>query len=179
MRFRRMGRAAPPSDPDLRGGLLAVVCLFFILLPCLMLSTSLYRLTSLPFRLPGASADASAAGPPEQPSPIEALQLRLGAGGMVLRAALRTSDVTAMAGQGVWNETPLPDRDGRPDIAALRARLAQIHRLDPAFLKIELLPDDDTPTDHLVLVMDAVREDQDGALFPEITLGSAAAGAAP
>jgi hypothetical protein len=168
-----MARAAPPSDPDLRGGLLSVVCLFFILLPCLMLSTSLYRLTALPFRLPGAAATAAV---PERPSPIEGLQLRLEPDRLVLRAALRTTDVTAMEGQGVWNEAVLPHRDQHPDLAALQARLGQLHRLDPALRRIELLPWDGVSTDDLVRVMDAVRQGPDGALFPEITLGSAAGG---
>jgi len=171
-----MRRAAPPAEPDLRGGLLSVACLFFILLPCLMLSTSLYRLSSLPFRLPGAGADA---GAPALPSPIEALQLRVLPEALLLRAALRTTDVTAMEGQGVWNETLLPDRAGRPDVAGLQARLRQLRLLDPAARRIELQPDDGTSTDDLVLVMDAVREGPDGPLFPEVTLGTLPGGSAP
>jgi len=177
MRFRRMVRTAPAPDPDLRGGLLSVVCLFFILLPCLMLSTSLYRLTTLPFRLPGTSAAATAV--PRQPSPIEAMQLRLEPDRLVLRAALRTTDVTAMEGQGVWNEAVLPHRDQHPDLAALQLSLAQFHRLDPSFRRIELLPWDGATTDELVRVMDAVRQGPDGALFPEITLGTTTGGGAP
>lgn len=178
MQFRRMARTPPAADPDLRGGLLAVACLFFILLPCLMLSTSLYRLTSLPFRLPGAGGDA-AATVIAPPSPIEALQLRIQADGLLLRAALRTTDVTAMEGDAVWNETALPHHAGRPDIAALQARLGQLHRLDPAFQKIEIQPDDATGTDDLVLVMDAVRRGPEGALFQEIMLGTPPAEVAP
>ncbi len=165
--MRRLLAPARASDPDLRPGLLSIACLLFILLPCLLLTTSLYKLTSLPFRLGGGEGG----GEPEVPGVVSGLEVLVDPDGLVLRAALRTRDANAGAEDVVWNETPLPHRDGAPDTVGLQARLGALRRLDAAWKRVTVRPDDRVSTDDLVLVMDALREGPEGVLAEEILLG--------
>ena len=166
--MRRMIQRASPGEPDLRPGLLSIACLLFILLPCLMLTTSLYRLTTLPFTMP---ARGEGTAPP--PSVLEGLEVHIRGDDIVVRAALRTTDVTASTGQAVWNETTHLPKNGHPAVDALQEQLASLHRLDPTNPRVTVVPGDDTPTDRLVWVMDAVRQGADSTpLFTEITLGT-------
>jgi hypothetical protein len=168
---QRLLAPARPADPDLRPGLLSIACLLLILLPCLLLTTSLYKLASVPFRLAGGEGG----GEPDLPGVVTGVEVRVEPGQMMLRAALRTRDANAGAEDVVWNETPLPDLDGAPDTASLQARLAELKRLDPAWTRVTVLPDDRIPTDDVVLVMDALREGPDGPIAGEVLLGSGAA----
>ncbi|MBN1336350.1 MAG: hypothetical protein JXB39_10350 [Deltaproteobacteria bacterium] len=165
--MRRLLAPARSVDPDLRPGLLSIACLLLILLPCLLLTTSLYKLASLPFRLGGAEGTR----PPEIPGLVTGVEVRMAPDGMVLRAALRTRDANAAAEDVVWNETDLPDQDGVPDIPALQARLEALKRIDPAWKRVTVLPEDPVSTDDVVLVMDALREGPAGPLAEEILLG--------
>lgn len=170
--MRRMRPPGGSREPDLRAGLLSIACLLFILLPCLMLTTSLYRLTALPFSMPARGEGA--AGPPS--TVLETLEIHIQGEELLVRAAMRTTDVTAKEGNAVWNETRLAPKGDHPDVAALQDHLVSLHRLDPAASRVTVVPLDGTPTDRLVWIMDAVRQAPDGSpLFNEITLGSAEA----
>lgn len=173
--LRRLTPRAPATEPDLRPGLLSVACLLFMLLPCLMLTTSLYRLTSLPFLLPARGEG----GAPPPSAVLDALEVQVRAEALLVRAALRTTDVTAMAGDAVWQEVSLPAISGQPDLGGLRRELDRLHALDPMAKRVTLLPAEDTATERLVVVMDVLRGTATEPRFTEISLGSAPAGNAP
>jgi hypothetical protein len=163
--FRRIRRTSPHREPDLRPGLLSLVCLLFILLPTLLITTSLQRLTAL-----GVSLAGTEEGADPSPGSIRDLEVLVGADALLVRAEIRTLDVRAEALSGAWNETRIPHVDTRPDIATLRARLEDLARLDPERKALRIVPHAETPTSTLLLLMDAARLSPHGRLYPDIEL---------
>ena len=167
--MRRLRAAAAASPPDLRPGLLSVVALMFLLLPFVLLTTSPEKLAGLGLALAGDGADA----PSVTPGPVERVEVSLGGGEIVVRAAIRSTDVTAEAGDAQVVETRFPAVEDRPDLAALQARLAELRTLDPLQQRATVIPHDDLPTAAVVGLVDAVRSGAQGELYADVVLGSA------
>lgn len=164
--FKRLRKKPISAEPDLRPALLSLVCLLFILLPTLLITTSLQRLSALAVALSGRdNASASV-----EPGIIEDIEVQVEGETILLRTALRTLDIRAMTGERTWNELLLPPLDGRPDWLALRQSLQEFHRMDPSRRSIRLVPDAMTSTSTLTSLMDVVRASPEGPLFDQIEL---------
>lgn len=153
-------RAAEPHDP--RPALLSVVALMFLLLPLLLLTTSVARLVGLDLAIAGES-DL----PPSPAGQVESLELLASPKQLSLRAGVRRTDVVTSAGDVEQREVVLePD-----DLAGLQEALRQFKGLDPERERALLRPTDDLPTRSVVHLMDAMRGDAQGPLYPQVALG--------
>jgi len=167
--LRRLRSGRPRSAPDLRPGLLSVVALLFLLLPFLLLTTSIQKLTGLELALAGSTSELA----PLPPGQVEAVEVHLQGHDLTLRSALRTRDVTASQGDVTWSETALPPVDGGMDLAGLQGALARVHALDPEHTRALVVPADDVPTARVVALVDAVRGDATQPLYADVVLGGA------
>ncbi len=165
MRRLRPGRAATP--PDLRPALLSVVALLFLLLPFLLLTTSIQKLTGLDLGLAASAGELQ----PLPPGRVEAVEIHLDSKRLLLRAAVRTLDVTASRGDVTWSEQRLPHLPTGPDLAGLQRALRSLRQLDPERQRALVVPADDVPTARLVALLDAARESAGEPLFPDLVLG--------
>jgi len=168
--LRRLRARPAPSPPDLRPALLAVIGLMFLLLPFLLLTTSIRKLAGLDLELAQDRGDLA----PLPPGVVESLEVWLRGDELRVRAAVRTLDVNAATGDATWSELQLPGRDGELDLAGLQLELARLRRLDPARQRIELRPTDGTPTSLVVAVADALRGSAEQELFSQVVLGGQA-----
>jgi biopolymer transport protein ExbD len=146
-----------------------VVGLLFLLLPFLLLTTSIQKLTGLDLQL-AASAGELAPLPPGQ---VEAVEVHLRDQQLRLRSAVRTRDVTASQGDVTWSELALPAQQGGMDLAGLQDALARLQNLDPDHQRVLVVPDDAVPTSRVVALVDAVRSRGGQPLYPEVVLGGA------
>ncbi len=167
--MRRLRTGAAASPPDLRPGLLSVVALMFLLLPFVLLTTSPEKLAGLGLALAGEGADA----PAVTPGPVERVEVSLDGGEIVVRAAIRSTDVTAEAGDSQVVETRFEAVDGAPDLTALQVRLGELRALDPLQTRATVIPSDELPTAAVVGLVDAVRSGAGGPLYADVLLGSA------
>lgn len=168
--LRRLRPDRPRSAPDLRPGLLSVVGLLFLLLPFLLLTTSIQKLTGLDLQLAGSPGELA----PLPPGQVEAVEVHLRQHDLTLRSAVRTRDVTASQGDVTWSELELPSRpEGGMDLAALQEALVRIRALDSEHQRILVVPDDQVPTTRVVALVDAVRVRAGLPLYPEVVLGGA------
>ena len=138
----------------------------FLLLPFLLLTTSVQKLVGLDLRIP-SSGDL----PPELPGAVEDLTVRVTAKDALVQAQVRKSDVGANIGETETREVEVPATGEALDLAGLQAALRSFKRLDPERTRVLLVPDDSVPGRDVVLLMDALRGDADGELFPEVALG--------
>lgn len=168
-KLRRLRQGRPPTTPDLRPGLLSVVGLLFLLLPFLLLTTSIQKLTGLDLQLAGSAGELA----PLPPGQIEAIEVHLEDHGLRLRSAVRTRDVTASQGDVTWSETDLPPRADAMDLAGLQEALLRLRSLDPDHQRVLVVPDDAVPTSRVVALVDAVRAHGGLPLYPEVVLGGA------
>ncbi len=168
-KLRRLRTPRPRSAPDLRPGLLSVVGLLFLLLPFLLLTTSIQKLTGLELRLAAAAGELA----PLPPGRIEAIEVHLHGRDLTLRSALRTMDVTASQGDVTWSEVSLPERAGAMDLEGLQDALRRLQGLDPDRTRALVVPDDQVPSSRVVALVDAVRGPANAPLFPEVVLGGA------
>ncbi|MFH1470044.1 MAG: hypothetical protein ABIO70_37010 [Pseudomonadota bacterium] len=167
--LRRLRSRLPRGGPDLRPGLMAVIGLLFLLLPFLLLTTSLQKLCGLPFGLAASPGDLAVL----PTGRVEAVEVHLQGQDLVLRSAVRTLDVTASQGDVTWSEVTLPPRDGAMDLTGLQRELATVAALDPDHHRVLLVPADDTPTAKVIALVDAVRSQRGRELFPDVVLGGA------
>ncbi len=167
--LRRLRGPRPRATPDLRPGLLSVVGLLFLLLPFLLLTTSIQKLTGLDLRLAASAGELA----PLPPGRIESIEVHLDGHDLKIRSALRTMDVTASRGDVTWSETELPAREGVMDLEGLQASLLRLRGLDPSRERALVVPDDQVPTTRVVALVDAVGAYQGEPLFPEVVLGGA------
>jgi len=167
--LRRLRPPRPRSAPDLRPGLLSVVGLLFMLLPFLLLTTSIQKLTGIDLALAGSTGELA----PLPPGTVEAVEVHLQGHALRLRSALRTRDVTASQGDVTWSETALPPVQGAMDLTGLQDALLRVQALDPEHHRVLVVPDDDTPTSRVVALVDAVGSHRGLPLFPEVVLGGA------
>ncbi len=133
-----------------------------IVLPLLLMTTSVQRLAGLPLSVsaPGAAL------PPLPPGPVERLDISPEAGGWRIIADVRTTDVLASSGD-VERRELFAD-----DLLALQGVLRTLKTLDQRRTRATLMPGPDTRTDLVVAWMDAVQADNQGELFPDIILQS-------
>lgn len=171
--LRRLRRPPSASMPDLRPTLLSIITLMFLLLPFLLLTTSIQKLAGLGLEIarPGAELPAL------PPGTVEHLEVHVEGTTLRLRVAARTTDVTAMTGDVTWNETPFAPQGPEPDLAGLQEALHRWRALDPERERILVIPADDTPARRVIEVMDAVRSSSSGPLFSEVVLGDSQASA--
>ncbi len=130
-----------------------------LLLPMLLLTTSVQKLVGLDLALPG---DGEL--PPELPGLVEGLEVHLD-DGIVVRALIRRSDVVTSEGEVEERQVEVED------LASLQEALRSFKTLDPSHQRILVVPSDSVPTWKVVQTMDAVRGDSDGELFTEVALG--------
>ncbi|MCB9746669.1 MAG: biopolymer transporter ExbD [Alphaproteobacteria bacterium] len=153
-----------------------MIALMFLLLPFLLLTTSLSRLVGLDLRLPPTGSEL----PPELPGLVESVEVHAEGARLELRAAVRRSDVVTSGGEVEQRATPYPPlADGSLDLVGLQAGLRSLKELDPVRSRALLVPDDALPARQLVLLMDALRADASGELFPEVALGGQVANVSP
>ncbi len=133
----------------------------FLLLPMLLLTTSVQKLVGLSLTLP-----SSGELPPELPGLLEEVEVHLGEV-IVVRAQVRRSDVVTSVGEVEQREVEVAD------LAELQATLRSLKALDPGHERILVVPRDDVPTQRVVSAMDAVRADDQGPLFSQVALGGA------
>lgn len=168
----QLRRLRPPrarSTPDLRPGLLSVVGLLFLLLPFLLLTTSLQKLSGIDLRLAGSTSELA----PLPPGQVEAIEVYVDGHALRLRSAIRTRDVTASQGDTTWSEQGLPPRDGAMDLGGLQEALGRLLALDPEHQRVLVVPGDQVPTSRVVALVDAVRARDGQPLYPEVVLGGA------
>ena len=165
--------ARPRRPADTRPALLSVVALMFLLLPMLLLTSGASKLAGLDLRLLTGAGEL----PPPPPGPVEDLEIAIlpdgGAGHPLrIRASLRRVDLGAGAGDVRVREERLPPADGAADLAGLQRYLRGLKALDPGRERALLAPADGVPTEAVVRVMDAVRADRQGPLYPELLLST-------
>lgn len=131
----------------------------FLLLPMLLLTTSVQKLAGIALHLPGLSEL-----PPELPGTVENLEVHLGEAWRI-QASVRRSDVVTSAGDVEVREVEVDD------LAGLQTELRAFKRLDPDRERVLLIPGDAVPAARVVATMDALRADGEGVLFPQVALG--------
>ncbi len=142
-----------------------------LLLPFLLLTTSPQKLVGLGLKLPAAQANALAAT-----GEVETLRVELHEDRLVMRAALRRSDVRASTGEVEQWEQVLPHVPGEESgqimqLAEMQRHARALKEMAPLRQRVLLVPDDSVATEEVVWVMDALREDASGELFPQVALG--------
>lgn len=165
--MRRLTGQRASTPPDARPALLSVIALMLLLLPFLLLTTSVHKLTATNLRLPGEGESL----PPVPPGAVERLAVEVQADGSVrVVADVRQTDVTAKAGDAFRRVTTVASRDGGVDYPALQVALQEIKAQDPARTRLRLAPAEDVRTRVMVALMDAVRSADGKALFPDVVL---------
>ena len=151
------------TSPDARPALFSVISLIVLLIPMLLLTSSLERTTGLPLGVAGSSDDL----PPEPIGRVEALHVERVAEGYLLTADVRNTDVRSSAGDTERKQSTAPD------LAALQQALVAFKSLDPGRKRISLRPGRATTTEEVVRWMDAVRVGPQGELYPRVVLEAA------
>jgi len=90
-----------------------------------------------------------------------------------IRARLKRTDVRASTEELEEREIPVPPGETGLNLKGLQEKLRTLKALSPLQQKIALQPQDDVLTHQLVVVMDAIRSDNQGDLFPQVVLGLA------
>jgi len=163
--MRRRLSTYAPATTDTRPSMLAVIALLFLLLPFLLLTTSIQRLAGLELGL----AKSGELGPTAAGT-VESVDVYIDGDTLIVRAAVRTTDVTANEGDTRLLETQLePTADGI-DLAGLQTTLRRFKGLDEEQERAVLHPTPDTDTARIVALLDATRSDANGPLFREVVL---------
>ena len=152
---------------DVRPALLSIVGLMFLLMPFLLLTTSVQKLVGIELHVPPAAATL----PPDPAGVVEDLVVNVVGEDLEVSASVRRTDVGADAGDVQVRVVELPRTDEGLDLAGLQTALRQLKAIDPERRKVLLAPDDAVPGAHVVHLMDALRSDASGELFPEVALG--------
>jgi len=103
---------------------------------------------------------------------VQRLQVEVRGLSLSVVAELRQTDVTASEADTETRRVALPPRGQDLDLAGLQATLRELKRLDPGRVRVSLLPDDEVTAGDLVALLDAVRADGSGSLFPSPMLGA-------
>lgn len=151
------------AQPDLRPALLAIVSLMVLLLPLLLMTTSVEKRAGVALSVPGPDEEL----PPEVPGAVESLRVERQETGYRVVASVRNQDVGSSVGDTEAKELMATDLSG------LQAALGTFKALDPSRTRVTLVPAPDTPTEEVVRWMDAVRRGPSGELFPDVILASA------
>lgn len=143
----------------------------FLLMPFLLLTTSVQKLAGIDLHVPPAAATL----PPDPVGDVEDVVVDVVGQDLVVSASVRRTDVGASEGDVQQRVVELPRTTDGLDLAGLQDALRQLKRIDPDRKKVLLAPDDAVPGKDVVHLMDALRGDADGELFPEVALGGQAA----
>jgi len=142
---------------DRRPALLSMAALMILLLPTLLLITSTQKTTALPLAVAGNSADI----PPAESGLIASLDVISTDRGYLVEAKLRKSDVLATESDVetkkwvVENDTELQDT------------LRQLKNRDNLRTRIRLKPLANAKTQTVIHLLDLLKGDREGELFPE------------
>jgi biopolymer transport protein TolR len=121
-----------------------------------------------------ASIDTRAADISTRPAPSPAA-LRFTALVTAQGVSLKTAAGNVAPGcEGIGPGLTVPAKDGKQDLAALAACARRVKDASPAYrdeTQVSLTADPGTDTQTLVDVMDALRTDPSGTLFPEVAFG--------
>jgi Flp pilus assembly protein CpaB len=144
--------------------MLAIASLLFLLLPFLLLTTSAQKLVGLHLQAKTTGSQVST-----QTGEMEQVSVVMTPTTLKILARIEHTDVRASGFEE--QEFPVAFGDSGADLQALQDRLRSLKTLSPLHNRISLQPSDDVPTQQLVMVMDAIRHDSQGELFPEVLLG--------
>lgn len=161
--------ARPASrTADARPALLSVVALMLLLLPFLLLTTSVQKLAGIDLRLAGSAADL----PPEPPGAVENLSVWVDEDASLrVTAQVRRSDLGAGQGETEARSERIVPSGERLDLVTLQSVLRRYKELDPERTRATLIPADSLSNSQVVDLMDAMRRDGSGDLYPLVTLG--------
>jgi len=111
----------------------------------------------------------SGSGVSTQIGELEKLSVVMTPTNLRILARLEHTDVRASGFEE--QEIPVESSDSGLNLQALQSHLRSLKTLSPLHNRISLHPTDDVLTQQLVMVMDAIRHDKKGELFPELVLG--------
>lgn len=153
---------------DARPALLSVVALMLLLMPFLLLTTSVQKLAGIDLLLAGNNSEL----PPEPPGIVERLTVVVHPDtALEITAQVRRSDVGAKIGETEARAERIEAGAEGLDLAALQSALRRYKGLDPEREQATLLPADSLSNGQVVNLMDAMRRDAEGELFPKVALG--------
>jgi hypothetical protein len=139
-----------------------------LLMPFLLLTTSVQKLAGIDLLLAGNNSEL----PPEPPGIVEGLTVVVHPDtAFDISAQVRRSDVGAKTGETEARSERIPPGSGGVDLAALQNALRRYKGLDPERDQATLLPADSLNNGQVVNLMDAMRRDAEGELFPKVALG--------
>lgn len=139
-----------------------------LLMPFLLLTTSVQKLAGIDLLLAGSNAEL----PPEPPGIVEGLTVVVHPdAAMDITAQVRRSDVGAKTGETEARAERIAPLAEDLDLASLQTVLRRYKGLDPEREQATLLPADSLNNAQVVNLMDAMRRDGDGELFPRVALG--------
>jgi len=138
-----------------------------LLMPFLLLTTSVQKLVGLDLHVPPAAATL----PPDPAGIVEDVVVEVVGSEIEVTASVRRTDVGADAGDVQQRVVELPPVEDDLDLGGLQATLRSLKTIDPDRKKVLLSPDDSVPGRDVVHLMDALRGDADGELYPEVALG--------
>lgn len=144
--------------------MLAIASLLFLLLPFLLLTTSAQKLVGLHMQV-----QTSGQGGAPQIGELENVAVIMTPTSLKILARIEQTDVRAQGFEE--QELAVASSASGPDLADLQVRLRSLKSLSPQLNRISLQPKDEVLTQQLVMVMDAIRHDDQGELFPEVVLG--------
>jgi hypothetical protein len=136
-----------------------------LLLPVLLVTTSPHRLTATSLTLL-----ASGGVRPPHRGPVAALEVIAASDAVIVQAEVRRADVRARTEETTTQRIEVPSQDAQLDLEGLQRALRRFADLDPSRSEITVRPDDDLPASQWVRVLDAVREDDVGPLFPDVAI---------
>lgn len=172
---RRLFAGGHAAEADVRPTLLGVVTLMFLLLFFLLTTSSGQRLGVLDLRL-GSPSDLA---PLPHAGLVKDVAVTLRGQGLTLTYTVQSTDIAAAATsvEQRTKELPAQRSEGqgeRPDFAGLLAALQEVHDIDPSQERARFEPDDATPAETVIAVMDVIHGPTEAPLFPKIALSGSA-----
>ncbi len=161
----RIRRLAVPAEPEAgEGGELNVVPYLDILMNVMM-----FVLASVSVAFASTITTSAAASPlvRAHPEGVHLTALVTGQGVALKTAAGAIAPGCGDVGPGVT----VPNAGGAYDLAALTACARRVKGMAPAETQVTVTASPGVPYDTVVGVMDALRADEGGQLFPDVTLG--------
>ena len=165
-RIRRLSTPVEP-EPGEEAGELNVVPYLDI-----MMNIMMFVLVSVSVAFTSTiSTSAAFAGPRRAPESPEALRLTALVTGQGV--SLKTAGGSIAEGcKGMGTGLTVPNVGGRQDLAALTSCARWVKQERPAETQVSIAASPGVPYEDVVAVMDALRADAEGPLFPEVALGA-------
>ena len=156
---RLFGKRRNPSV-DRRPALLSMAALMILLLPTLIMITSTQKTTALPLAVSGNALDI----PPISNGLISSLEVTALESGYQLKAHIKKSDVLAGNSDVEEKNWTLENEQ------ELQDKLRALKNQDTQRTRIRLKPHSSSKTQAVVHVLDLLKSDKSGELFPETLL---------